>query len=202
MKTAIRETIETLLLTLVIFLLVRGVVQNFKVEGHSMEPTLHNGQYLLVNKAAYWVLDKELLPAWVPAIELLPDGRMQPFGEPQRGDIVVFKFPRDENKDFIKRVIGLPGDTVEIRDNRVYVNGQPLQEPYVKEPPRYEEKWVVPAGNYFVLGDNRNNSSDSHVWGMVPRENIIGKAWLSYWPVSSWGPVQNYELDSLSPASS
>ncbi len=183
------EIVQTVLLTLVIFLAVRAVVQNFKVEGASMEPTLHSGQYLLINKIGYAHLEGTPAYAFVH-----PDGTQggsDPgylFGGPQRGDIIVFRAPVQPDKDFIKRVIGVPGDTVEVRGGQVYVNGNPIDEPYIRDrAPYVSPRQVVPPGHYFVLGDNRPNSSDSHVWGLVPAENIIGKAWVSYWPPNLWG---------------
>jgi signal peptidase I len=191
LKSTVRDVVETLILTAVIFLLVRSVVQNFKVEGRSMEPTLRNGQYLLINKAVYWHLDGQLIDRIFPGLigdPDLQDGAVYLFGEPQRGDIVVFRFPRDPSRDFIKRIIAIPGDTAEIRQGRVYVNGVLVDEFYINEIPNYSmPSERMRPGQYFVLGDNRNNSSDSHVWGPVPRDNIIGKAWLSYWPVDQLG---------------
>ncbi|MBM2811566.1 MAG: signal peptidase, partial [Chloroflexi bacterium] len=112
------------------------------------------------------------------------------FGEPARGDIVVFRFPQQPDKDFIKRIIAVPGDTVEVRAGRVYLNGDLQDEPYIRRGATYErQSQVVPDGNYFVLGDNRPNSSDSHVWGYVPADNLIGKAWFAYWPPDEWGPL-------------
>jgi signal peptidase I len=158
-----RELLETIILTVIIFLVVRVALQNFKVEGDSMSPNLHNGEYILVNKVDYML------------------------HSPQRGDIVVFRaVPAAEpDRDFIKRVIGLPGDTVAIHNGAVYINGQRLSEPYIKTPPDYTfPSTAVPRGDYFVLGDNRNNSDDSHMWASIwlPRNDIIGKAWVSYWP--------------------
>ena len=199
MKSTARDIVETLVLTAVIFLLVRAVVQNFKVEGKSMEPTLHNGQYLVINKAAYWHLDPDLLNYVTPAQAATDTPRRQDkatylFGEPQRGDIIVFRFPRDPSRDFIKRVIAVPGDTVEIRQGRVYVNGTFVDEAYINEVGNYTSgPQKIQPGEYFVLGDNRNNSSDSHVWGTVPRDNIIGRAWLSYWPLDELGIVAKKE---------
>lgn len=196
MKSTLRDLAETLLLTAVIFLLVRAVVQNFKVEGRSMEPTLQDGQYLLVNKALYWHLDSSLLNTVFPGIvadrSSVEDGAVYMFGEPRRGEIVVFRFPRDPSRDFIKRVIAVPGDLVEIRRGQVYVNNRFIDEAYINENGTYS--WGperIQTGRYFVLGDNRNNSSDSHVWGPVPRDNIIGKAWLSYWPVDQLGVLSD-----------
>ena len=204
LRTALREILETILLTLVIFLLVRTVVQNFKVEGSSMEPTLQSGQYLLVNKLAYWQIDPKAIEERVPGLDVPIDEPIEIFGDPRRGDVVVFRFPRDPSRDFIKRVIGLPGDTVEIRqwqgEWQVLVNGKIVDEPYLRDQGNYRDgPRVVRDGHYYVLGDNRNNSSDSHVWGEVPRENIIGRAWLSYWPRSTWGWAPNYELTLRSP---
>jgi signal peptidase I len=167
-KTALRDVLETALLTLVIFLGVRLGVQNFRVEGFSMQPTLQSNQYLLVNKVVYMV------------------------GEPQRGDIVVFRLPQDPRRDLIKRIVALPGEEVEVRNGAVYVNGKALDEPYIRDKPLYFfSKKTVPEGEYFVLGDNRNNSFDSHVWDFLPREYLIGKAWVSYWPVQSWSVVEH-----------
>lgn len=160
-----------------------------------MEPTLRNGQYLVINKALYWHVDANLLDKVLPGVVgegARRDGAIYVFGEPQRGDIVVFRYPKDPSRDFIKRVIALPGDTVEIRQGKVYVNGQYVDEAYINETANYS--WSprkMELGEYFVLGDNRNNSSDSHVWGPVPRDNIIGKAWVSYWPVDSLGLLSN-----------
>jgi signal peptidase I len=196
MKNAVRDVLETLLLTVLIFLMVRSVVQNFKVEGRSMEPTLQNGQYLLINKAIYWRLDGDILGKLNPGAEASTDPTGQSshylFQTPQRGDIIVFRYPKDTSRDFIKRVIGVPGDLVEITNGIVYVNGKALQEDYTADPPNYYQPAErVPEGQFFVLGDNRNNSSDSHVWGLVPQENIIGRAWFSYWPPDEWGAVES-----------
>ncbi len=183
------EILQTILLTLIIFAGVRSVVQNFKVDGASMEPTLHTGEYLLISKVAYLRL------AGAP-LQLAEDAGLAPrssddyypFGGPQRGDIVVFRYPEAPDRDFIKRIIGLPGDTVQIERGRVFVNGVMLHENYIEAVPSYSmpaEK--VPPDMYFVLGDNRPNSSDSHIWGYVPQANMIGKAWVAYWPPNEWG---------------
>ncbi len=187
-RSFIWEIVQTVLLTLIIFLAVRAVVQNFKVEGASMDPTLHSGQYLLINKIGYLRL------TGTPLEHLLPPGLVSEngylFGGPQRGDIVVFRSPVQPDKDFIKRIIALPGDTVEVRNGQVYVNGEPIDEPYISyRPPYVVPRQVVPPDHYYVLGDNPPNSSDSHVWGPVPAENLIGRAWVSYWPPSLWGLV-------------
>ncbi len=162
-----REIVETLLLTAIIFVLVNTVTGRFRIDGSSMEPNLHDGEYVIVNRIVY---------------------RLH---RPERGDVVVFK--REGSREFIKRVIGLPGDTVEIKSGRVYVNGTPLDEPYIAQPPAYmmEPRQIGP-NEYFVLGDNRNNSSDSHSWGTIPFSMIDGKAWVTYWPPKSWGVVPHY----------
>ena len=195
-KSLTREILETLLLTLIIFVLVRAVVQNFKVEGESMDPSLHNGQYLLINKAVYFRYDTNWLPRLMPNNHNLPSNMVNLFHPPQRGDIIVFEYPLDTSKDYIKRVIGLPGEQVQIKVNDgVYINGQKLTEPYIQAIPDYPSgdppQVTVPPNNVYVLGDNRNNSSDSHIWGFVPYENIIGKAWISYWPTNYWGFLQH-----------
>jgi signal peptidase I len=176
--------------------MVRGVAQNFRVEGPSMEPGLHNGQYLLVNKAVYFKLNLSTLSKYLPFIDAGNDPDKFLFHAPQRGDVIVFRYPKDPSRDFIKRVIGVPGDTVSIHDGQVFVNGVALEEGYLDETTRGPlEDTVVPQNSYFVLGDNRSNSSDSRSWGFVPEENIIGKAMFSYWPFSDIGGVGNAHLD-------
>ncbi|MFA7407593.1 MAG: signal peptidase I [Anaerolineaceae bacterium] len=154
------DTVETILLALVLFLAINALSARVRVENVSMKPTLQEGEFLLVNRVAYT------------------------FGQPSIGDIIVFHAPGASDMDYIKRVIGLPGDQVRITDGIVYVNNQPLYEPYIAESPRYTGTWDIPQNEYFVLGDNRNNSSDSHMWGFVPHEDIVGRALLIYWPLS------------------
>lgn len=173
-KAILREVVETAILTLVIFLLVRMAFQNFRIEGHSMETNLHNGQFLIVNKLVYYL------------------------HPPQRGDVVVFHSPQSPRKDFIKRVVGLPGEEVQMVDGEVYVEGIPVREAYIANPGN--RSWgpeVVGEFEYFVLGDNRSNSSDSRSWGMLDGDAIIGKAWVSYWPPSSLGPVPHYTFAAV-----
>jgi signal peptidase I len=170
----LREIVETVLLTAAIFLLVNAATGRFRIEGDSMEPNLHNGEYVLIDKISY---------------VLHP---------PERGDVVVFTPPNNE-RDYIKRVIGLPGDTVEVKGGQVYVNGVVLDEPYLKNlihadmPAR-----VVEAGRYFVMGDNRNNSSDSRAFGTITPQSIVGRAWLVYWPPSDWSTVPHHTYAALS----
>ncbi len=165
----IRELAETLILTLVVFLFIRFALPNFRIEGFSMEPNFHDGQYLFVNKLEYML------------------------HPPQRGDVIVFLPPSSTTRDFIKRVIALPGERVEIVDGVVLINGIKLDEPYPTNFGTYSYgPAVVGPDEYFVLGDNRNNSSDSHTWGTLPDKKIIGKAWISYWPPQLIGFVQTY----------
>ena len=186
-RSLIWEIVQTVLLTIVIFLVVRSIVQNFRVEGASMDPTLHSGQYLLINKVTYARTDGTPLENVVPDPDP-SDGAHFVFAGPQRGDVIVFRSPGQADKDFIKRVIALPGETVRITNGRVFVNGKPLDEPYVRHRASYDlDQKAIPPGAYFVLGDNRPNSSDSHLGWLVPTENIIGKAWVSYWPPTYWG---------------
>jgi signal peptidase I len=196
MRPLLVEILQTVLLTLIIFAGVRSVVQNFKVDGASMEPTLHSGQYLLITKMAYFRLEGVPLQV-AERIGAVPADRESyfPFGGPQHGDIIVFRFPGTPDRDFIKRVIGLPGDTIQIDHGKVYRNGVQLDEEYIRAVPSYSlPAQKVPEGNYFVLGDNRPNSSDSHIWGFVPEANAIGKAWVSYWPPNQWGVLGNVGL--------
>jgi signal peptidase I len=197
LKRVVWELTQTLVLAALIFLLVRAVAQNFRVEGPSMEPGLHNGQYLLVNKAVYFKLNLGTLSKYVPFIDAEDGEEVFLFHGPQRGDVIVFRYPKDPDRDFIKRVIGVPGDTIKIDEQgTVFVNGEALDEKYISDSsPRPLEEQVVPPDSYFVLGDNRPNSSDSRNWGFVPEENIIGKAMLSYWPLSELGGVGNHSLD-------
>ena len=123
---------------------------------------------MLINKLSYWLV------------------------EPERGDIIVLEFPNDHTRDFIKRIIGIPGDHIEIGNGEVKVNGVSLTEPYIKASPNYSGSWIVPEDNFFVLGDNRNNSHDSHSWSFLPRGDIVGKAWLIYWSPSNWGLVPHH----------
>jgi len=207
----VRELAETAILALVIFLLVRAVIQNFQVEGKSMEPTLETGWYLLVNKALYWEVDLGTVDKFLPFVDPGDDPTRYIFRGPRRGDVIVFRAPDSTpgapERDFIKRVIGLPGDTVLIKDCTVFVNGEPLKETYIAAEPTYTyppdgaRPATVPKGQYFVLGDNRNNSSDSHSWGMLPKENIIGQAWVVYWPFDNFGLLNNKKPVLEDPAS-
>ena len=192
-RAMLREMLETLLFTLLIFFLVRSVIQNFRVEGSSMETNLHTGQYIIVNRIEYLHVDLNLLRRLLPGNQDLPQQLAYLFHLPRRGDIVVFEYPRDTSRDFIKRVIGLPGETVEIRNSQVHINGSPLDEPYLAEAARTQMSSmapvVVPLDAVFVMGDNRGNSSDSRSWGALPLDKIVGRAWFIYWPREYWGGI-------------
>jgi len=196
-----REFVETFVLALLIFLVVRAALQNFRVEGSSMDPVLHNGQYLIVNKAIYTRINLKTISRFIPFIDAGDSPVRYLFRAPRRGDVVVFRFPGNPDRPpLIKRIIGEPGDTVEVRDGTVYINGGPLDEPYITSKPTYVYgPTEVPAHQYFVLGDNRDSSYDSHAWGFLPEENIIGQAWLSYWPKADWGLILNKHLSPQAP---
>ena len=194
-----REIIETLLLALVIFVLVRAVVLNFKVDGHSMDPSFDNGEMLLVNRNAYFNFGTSSITGWIPGIS----DDLFLFHAPQRGDVIVFNPPIEDNdKPYIKRIIGVAGDTVETRNGHVFVNGQLLDELYIdgKQTVCGGQDCapvVVPESDIFVMGDNRTNSSDSRVFGPVPVGNVIGKAWVTYWPKDDIGVVPHYEYPDV-----
>jgi signal peptidase I len=163
-RRTLLDILETLFLSLVLFLGINAVSSRIRVESVSMQPTLYAGNFVFVNKIAYML------------------------GEPERGDIIVFKYPPNpEEVPYIKRIIGLPGDMVRISSGKVFINDDLLVEPYLNVSTHYDGTWEVPDRNYFVMGDNRRDSSDSRNWGTVPVENIIGKAELIYWPPESFG---------------
>lgn len=171
-SSLLREIVETVLLTAIIFLIVNTATGRFRIEGQSMEPNLHDGEYVLIDKVSY---------------VLHP---------PERGDVVVLLRPGE--RDYIKRIIGLPGDTVEVKNGQVLVNGIALDEPYIADPARQNTpaRQVEPE-RYFVMGDNRNNSSDSRSFGTISAKDIVGRAWIVYWPPSSWGGIPHYSYKAL-----
>jgi signal peptidase I len=194
----IRELVETIVLALIFFFALRAVVQNFRVEGSSMFPSFADGQYVLVNKAVYAHLNLQQLPGWLPFASRGGEPERFLFSPPQRGDVIVFHPPppNDPRRDFIKRVIGVPGDTVDIRQGHVYVNSGELSEPYIRQPTlpinvRFAHVQLGP-NEYFVLGDNRGNSSDSRAWGPVSADEIVGRTWVVYWPFSALKVAPNH----------
>ena len=201
-KGATREVVETLLLAAVIFLGVRLLVLNFKVDGSSMRPNLQNGELLLVNRNAYREIDVNDLLDKLPLVERDDPWIFTPFSDPERGDIVVFNPPNGSTEPYIKRILAVEGETVEIRDGGVYVDGTRVVEPYIDEGITECIKFgcdplVVPEGDVFVLGDNRRNSSDGRSFGTVPIGNIIGRAWVVYWPQDGIGLVPHYDYPEI-----
>ena len=186
-KSHVREYFESIVIAVILALFIRTfIVQAFKIPTGSMENNLLVGDHLLVNK---FVLGPTASPV---------EHALLPFASIHRGDVVVFKYPEEPDRDFIKRVIGLPGETLELREKRVYIDGQALDEPYVHFllPPSphaelseatgfdVRERYgpvTVPADQFFVMGDNRDNSQDSRYWGFLPRDNVKGRALLIYW---------------------
>ncbi len=182
-KSKLRENVEAILIAIVLALFIRTfVVQAFKIPSGSMQPTLQIGDHILVNKFIY-------------GVKLPYTGKtLIPIGDPHQGDIIVFEYPEDPDKDFIKRVIGTPGDVVEVRDKKVFVNHQPLNHdfgvhtesrvlPGSSSPRDNFGPVTVPPDSYFVMGDNRDNSYDSRFWGFVGQDAVKGKAFIIYW---SW----------------
>ena len=164
------DMLETFVLAVVLFVGINAVSARVRVDGFSMRPTLDDGEFVLVNKLSYV------------------------FSEVDRGDIIVFHFPLNPDEELIKRVIGLPGDHILIRDGLVYVNGQVIVEPYIEHSPMYAGEWTVAESHLFVLGDNRNNSNDSKDWGLLPAENVVGRAVLIYWPPPMWNVLEHAEV--------
>ncbi|PZC48544.1 MAG: signal peptidase I [Chloroflexi bacterium] len=196
---ATRDVLETVLLALIVFLLAREVVQNFQVEGSSMSPTLHDSDFVLVNKFAYKQVDMG------PFDFLLP-GRSNGeflFGGPSRGDVVVFHSPADPTRDFVKRVIGEPGDRIQISNGEVRINGQQLDESqYILSDPAYRYPQpgmpaVVPPEHYFVLGDNRNASQDSHVFGPIHQRLFVGEVIFRWLPLDAIGGGGSRDLIAI-----
>ena len=184
-SVTVRELAETLLLAVLIFLAVRASMQNFRVEGQSMQPSLDDGEYLIVNKLTYSQIDLGIFD-WVPFFDSGANPVHHLWATPERGDIIVFRAPTNPDRDFIKRIIGIPGDVVQIEGTtgKVTVNGDPLSETYIQGKTTCQSvcgPWEVPERSYFVMGDNRQNSSDSRQGWYVPEENIIGKALITYW---------------------
>jgi signal peptidase I len=163
LRRMILDFVETIVIAVLMFLAIDALSARIRVESISMQPTLYAGDFVIVNKVAYKI------------------------NHPTRGDVIVFRYPPDPGSEpYIKRVIGLPGDVVNISQGQVSINGTILNEDYVSSQPNYEGNWIIPQDSLFVLGDNRNRSSDSHRWGMVPLENVIGKALVVYWPPPDW----------------
>lgn len=171
MKGIFREVIGTVLGAVVIYALLQLSVQTIEVHLGSMEPNIHEGQRIIVSKITYYI------------------------GKPQRGDIIVFYPPTNPSVEYIKRVVGLPGEVIEINNGKIFINGKAITEPYIPQEPTYViEPQTIPAGYYFVLGDNRNSSIDSHAFGPIPRKSLVGKAWLRYYPLTVFGLAPNHSF--------
>jgi signal peptidase I len=201
-KSTVREYFESIVIAVILALFVRTfVLQAFKIPTGSMENNLLIGDHLLVNK----FVDAPTASSVERAL--------LPIGEIRRGDVLVFKYPVEPDRDFIKRVIGLPGETLQLKDKKIFINGKPLDEPYVHflEPPRGSSELsevtssdvrenygpvTVPPNQYFMMGDNRDNSADSRYWGFMPRDYVKGKALLIYWSYES--EREDYEDESAS----
>ena len=172
----LREVAETVLLTLVIFAVINTLTSRFRIEGPSMNPTLHEGQYLIINKLIYNL------------------------HAPERGDIIVFHHPQNAARDLIKRVVGLPGEEIQVQEGQVYIDGVLLEEPYLAYSGGRSARYTLGEDEFYVLGDNRPNSDDSRSWGALQKSQIVGKVWVSYWPPSDWGGVAHHHFSKSAQA--
>lgn len=169
----IRDILITIVIAVVVFLGLRLTIGTFEVYGTSMVPNIYPSDYILADKVSYH------------------------FRGPERGEVIILNSPQQSEKDLIKRVIGLPGDTVEIKDNKVSINGVIINEPYIKEPIKYDyAKHTIPLDSYFVLGDNRNISADSHSGWFLTSDDIIGRAMVIYWPFSRMSIIEHYDYNT------
>lgn len=197
MKAIAKEIVITGLLVIFVFIFITLSLQNTIVVGPSMLPTIKDDQRIFVNKMVYLRFDRDGVQKFMPWIDDSSNPVTYPFHAPRRGEIVVFHPPGQPNTEFIKRVIGIPGDKVSIRRGQVILNGAPLDEPYVVYKSFSNEtrdQVTVPEGTFFVMGDNRSQSEDSRSFGPVPQVNVIGKAWLTYWPRSEWGFIRPFDI--------
>ncbi len=173
LRSWLQDLLESLLLVTFLVIILNALMGRYVVQEKSMEPALYEGQFLLASKIAYWL------------------------HPPERGDIVVFSPPSGEDVLHIKRIIGLPGERIEVHNQRVWINGIAINELYVASPPSYQGAWALGENEYFVLGDNRNFSSDSHNWGSLPGDRIVGKIVFCYWPPERWGKIPHYRYPEL-----
>ena len=179
-KSVIRDWVESIVIALILALIIRAfIVQAFKIPTGSMRMTLREGDLILVNKFIYGA-KVPFTKYYLPALQA-----------PKRGDVIVFIYPEDRKKNFIKRLVGLPGETIEIKGGSIYVNDKPVAEPIFNQIYYYNrgefglpgQRIVVPADSYFVLGDNSISSKDSRYWGFVPKDDLLGQAMIVYWPI-------------------
>ena len=197
MSHVVRELIEAVLLALLVFFVIQVSVQNFRVEGHSMQPTMVGDEFLMVSKLPYATVDMQRLAGLIPFWDVEERNEKYLFFShpPERGDVIVFDAPSSPEKDFVKRIVGLPGEFVEIKDGGVYIDGGRLSDSELGDAPlnistdctrnRNNCELQLHAEQYYVLGDNRGSSNDSRDWGPVPAKNIVGKVWFVYWPISN-----------------
>lgn len=200
--SAVREIVQTLLLAAILFFGVRAFVLPYEVDGSSMMPNLTNHERVLVNRQAFHQFDLNRVLNWIPGVDREGTWNISPFGELERGDVVVLEPPVEHDQPFIKRIIGLPGDEISFADGYVIVNGERLNEQYIPEPitmctpsralvdtPTCD--LTVPDGTVFVMGDNRtpNGSEDSRIFGVVPIDDLVGEAFFSNWPIDQIGPI-------------
>jgi len=188
------EMVQILVLALLMVMVIRNFIHNYRIDGISMEPNFHDRQFLIVNRYAYC----PGIHIEIPVVNVSLFEKTWCTRTPTRGDVVIFEYPRDPSRDFIKRVIGRPGETVEVRNGQVYVDGVLMPEPFGPNPGSYNAPpLTVGPDEVYVMGDNRNNSSDSHLWGPLKLDHIIGKALVSYWPPKYWSIVPQYDLNDL-----
>ena len=171
-KSQIVQGVIFIALLAMIFFGVHSVIEAKDANGYCMEPHIYDGNLFMVVKAAYW------------------------FEDPGRGDVIVFRYPLDPQQEFVKRVIGLPGETIECKGGVLYIDGKPLAETYVNGTTYDFAATEVPEGCYFVMGDNRQNSADSRSWGFLPRKDIIGRACFVYWPLHNWHLLHGYSYST------
>ena len=189
----LREVLEAIVLAMLMFFIASVTIQNFRVLGGSMSDTLQDGQYLVVNKVAYSSFDKRRLAELVPFWDVDEPNEVFTFHPPERGEVVVFHPPRRPGVEYVKRVVALPGEIVEIRRGTVIVDGVPLDEPYVPRKSATEARAPLRLADdeYYVLGDNRLGSEDSRIWGPITVDSIVGRVWFSYWPPSAMGLISH-----------
>lgn len=195
----IAELTRTVLLAAIVFVGARTVVLPYEVDGASMSPNLHDQERVLVNRTVYYHFDLNNLVNWIPGVDREGQNEIFPFHPPERGDIVVLNPPLPSSQPYIKRIIGLSGESIAFKDGYVYVNDKRLDEPYIdgaitrcgNSP--YCAIDEIPEGYVYVLGDNRDKSSDSRSFGLVEIEQIVGKAWFTNWPLTDIGLVPHYD---------
>lgn len=193
----LRDILQMLLILVLVFTAARTFFLPFQVEGASMSPSLTNGERIFVNRTAYSSINIKQIANVLPGVNLADDAGLYPFSEPQRGDIIVLESDQTTNgSPYIKRIIGLPGETVTFSQGIVFVDGEPLVEDYIPGAMTHCQLWhychvTVPEGFVYVLGDNRTDSEDSRTFGAIPNEDIVGKAYFRNWPYEEIGPIHH-----------